>query len=79
MRLQYVIMVGLTRTPKSMDKLITWMPKMQKRIYLGHPCRVRLYHLIMTRIRNKEGYVSHFDGVDPKAKRTKKQIMKKCK
>jgi hypothetical protein len=41
-------MTGLTRTPKPIVKTDSMDAKMQQRIYLGHPCRGRLYHLITT-------------------------------
>jgi hypothetical protein len=48
MRLQYVIMMGLTRTPKPIVKIDSMDAKMRQRIYLGNPCSGRIYHLIMT-------------------------------
>jgi hypothetical protein len=39
------------RTPKPMEKNQSMDTKMQKRIYLGHPCRGILYHLITTLLR----------------------------
>jgi hypothetical protein len=35
-------------TPNPMEKTHSMDVKMQQRIYLGHPCRGSLYHLITT-------------------------------
>jgi hypothetical protein len=47
---------GTKRTPKPMEKTHSMDTKMQQRIYLGHPCRGRLYHLIMTLLKKQRRF-----------------------
>jgi hypothetical protein len=45
MGLQHIVMAGLNKHP-SLWKKHNMDSKMKQRIYLGNPCRGRLYHLI---------------------------------
>jgi hypothetical protein len=56
MGLQNVIMEGLKGLPKNMEKTHSMETKMYQRIYLGHPCRGRLYHVIMKLLKQERGF-----------------------
>jgi hypothetical protein len=56
MGLQNVIMEGLKGLPKNMEKTHSMETKIYQRIYLGHPCRGKLNHLITTLLKQLRSF-----------------------
>jgi hypothetical protein len=47
---------GIKRTPNPMEKTHNMDTKIKQRIYLGYPCRVRLYHIITTLLKKQRRF-----------------------